>query len=50
MNEQNLKYLKDNIKYMGFGDNLNEALQNNMKEGRPEFQLVYKASYGFISN
>ena len=27
MNEQNLEYLKDNIKYMGFGENLNAELE-----------------------
>jgi hypothetical protein len=43
MNQENLKYLTDNIKYMGFGEKLNEALQNNLKEGKPEFQLSYKA-------
>jgi hypothetical protein len=39
MNEKNLKYLKDNLKYMGFGEKLNSDLENGMKEGKPEFQL-----------
>ena len=42
MNEQNLEYLKDNIKYMGFGDKLNEQLENNLKLGKGEFQLDFK--------
>jgi len=39
MNEKNLKYLKDNLKYMGFGEKLNEDLENGLKEGKPEFDL-----------
>lgn len=39
MNDKNLKYLKDNLKYMGFGDKLNRALENAIKEGKPEFEL-----------
>ena len=39
MNEKNLKYLKDNLKYMGFGEKLNVDLENQLKEGKPEFQL-----------
>lgn len=39
MNEKNLQYLKDNLKYMGFGEKLNADLEDEMKEGKPEFQL-----------
>lgn len=39
MNEENVKYLKDNLKYMGFGDKLNETLENNIREQKPEFTL-----------
>jgi hypothetical protein len=39
MNEKNLKYLKDNLKYMGFGEKLNADLENGLKEGKSEFQL-----------
>ena len=39
MNEQNFQYLKDNIKYMGFGENMSDALEANMKQGKPEFTL-----------
>ncbi len=42
MNEQNFEYLKDNIKYMGFGEKLNEPLENNLKQGKDEFQLDFK--------
>ena len=39
MNEKNVSYLKDNLKYMGFGDKLNSDLEKNINEGSPEFQL-----------
>jgi hypothetical protein len=39
MNEKNLTYLKNNLKYMGFGEKLNSDLENAVKEGKPEFQL-----------
>ncbi len=39
MNEENVKYLKDNLKYMGFGDKLNETMEKNMAEQKPEFTL-----------
>ena len=39
MNEQNLDYLKNNIKYLGFGDKLSSELEKNLREGKPEFEL-----------
>ena len=42
MNEKNFEYLKDNIKYMGFGENLSEQLENNLKQGKDEFNLNFK--------
>jgi len=43
MNNENLQYLTDNIKYMGFGENLKAELEKNMNEGKTEFQLHHKA-------
>lgn len=43
MNEQNLEYLKDNIKYMGFGENLSGQLEDNIKAGKEDFHLGFKA-------
>ncbi|OIR01275.1 hypothetical protein GALL_165630 [mine drainage metagenome] len=43
MNTENQTYLKDNIKYMGFGENMHAELEQNMKEGKADFQLHYKA-------
>jgi len=42
MNEQNFEYLKDNIKYMGFGEKLNEQLENNLQQGKDDFQLNFR--------
>jgi hypothetical protein len=46
MNNENFQYLSDNIKYMGFGEELKPELEKNMTEGKPEFQLQYKAEIG----
>lgn len=43
MNNENLQYLADNIKYMGFGENHKADLEKSMAEGKPEFQLVHSA-------
>ncbi len=45
MNEQNLQYLKDNIKYLGFGEKLFPELQSNMEQGFPEFQLKTQTEF-----
>ena len=42
MNEQNLDYLKGNIKLTGFGENFNAELEKHLKEGKDDFQLAYK--------
>jgi hypothetical protein len=43
MNNENLQYLTDNIKYMGFGENHKADLEKSMTEGKAEFQLVHRA-------
>ncbi len=43
MNNENLQYLTDNIKYMGFGENHKADLEKSMAEGKAEFQLVHRA-------
>ncbi len=43
MNNENFQYLSDNLKYMGFGENLKPELEKNLQEGKDEFQLHYKA-------
>ena len=42
MNEQNLKYLQDNIKYHGFGETLDPELENQLAKGQGEFSLAFK--------
>ena len=42
MNEQNMQYLKDNIKYMGFGEGLAGELEKQLKAGKADFQLQFK--------
>jgi hypothetical protein len=43
MNEKNYEHLKDNLKYLGFGEKLNEDLQKNLAEEKESFQLKYTA-------
>ena len=43
MNNENFQYLSDNLKYMGFGENLKSELEKNLKEGKDDFQLHHKA-------
>jgi hypothetical protein len=43
MNNENLQYLRDNIKYMGFGENMYRELERNLGEGKAEFQLHFAA-------
>lgn len=43
MNEQNFDYLKDNIKYLGFGEKQHEELEAHLKEGKEDFQMTYSA-------
>lgn len=44
MNEQNVNYLKENVKYMGFGEKLHADLEQKLAEGKPEFQLLFQAT------
>jgi hypothetical protein len=43
MNTENLDYLKDNVKYMGFGEQFNTALEENIAKGAATFQLSSKS-------
>lgn len=45
MNEQNLSYLKDNLKYMGFGEKLIPELEKNLQQQPAEFTLKAEANY-----
>lgn len=43
MDQENFDYLKDNIKYMGFGEKLHESLEEHIKKQNDSFQLHFKA-------
>jgi hypothetical protein len=45
MNNDNLKFLSDRIKFAGFGEELNAGLQKAMQEGKPEFQLHFATEF-----
>ena len=46
MNEKNVEYLKDQMKYTGFGDAMENALIANIQKGSPEFKLAHETKYG----
>jgi hypothetical protein len=39
MNENNLEYLQNNLKYLGFGESLNQQLKDAIEKELPEFKL-----------
>lgn len=45
LNEQNFDYLKNSLKYLGFGENLNTALEVRLKEGSDKFTLGATAEF-----
>lgn len=45
MNEKNLDYLKEGLKYMGFGTSLNGALEKYLQGQQPEFRLGLQLPY-----
>ncbi|MCF0075393.1 hypothetical protein LZD49_33250 [Dyadobacter sp. CY261] len=46
MDTRNFEYLKAQIKYTGFGDNLDEQLRAGMQKQLPEFTLHHRATFG----
>jgi hypothetical protein len=45
MNLQNLDYLKENLRLMGFGDKLHADLEKNIGQGFPEFVLKMQSEF-----
>ena len=41
MNQKNFEYLRDQVKYTGFGEGLENDLKQKIQEGNPEFKLAY---------
>ena len=46
MNEKNFDYLKDQIKFTGFGEGLENELKDKLQKQTPEFQIAHKAKFG----
>jgi hypothetical protein len=46
MNEKNYDYLKDQLKYTGFGEGLQNELKEKMEKQTPEFQLTHSQKFG----
>lgn len=46
MNQKNFEYLRDQVKYTGFGESLESALKENMQKQTPQFQLTHSARFG----
>ena len=46
MNEKNFEYLKDQVKFTGFGQDLEAALKENLAKAQTEFRLTHTAQYG----
>ncbi len=46
MNQKNFEYLRDQVKYTGFGEGMENDLKQKMEEGKPEFKLQHQTQYG----
>ena len=46
MNEKNFEYLKDQVKYTGFGEGLESELKAKMQKEEPNFTLSHNVQYG----
>jgi hypothetical protein len=46
MNEKNYDYLKDQLKYTGFGEGLQNELKEKMEKQTPEFELNHSQKFG----
>jgi hypothetical protein len=46
MNQKNLDFLKDQLKYAGFGEDMEAKLKSKMAEQKPEFTLTHQVDFG----
>lgn len=46
MNQKNLEFLKDQLKYTGFGETFDQELKEKMLKGDTEFKLMKEGVYG----
>ena len=46
MNEKNYDYLKNQVKFAGFGEGLDKELREMIETGRPDFKLQHQTKFG----
>jgi hypothetical protein len=46
MNEKNFEYLKDQVKFTGFGEAMENELRDKIRKQSPEFQLYHNTKFG----
>lgn len=46
MNQKNFDYLKDQIKFTGFGEGLENEMKDKIQKQTPEFQIAHAAKFG----
>lgn len=46
MNQKNFDYLKDQVKFTGFGEGLENELKEKMQKQAPEFQITHNTKFG----
>ncbi len=46
MNQKNFDYLKDQVKFTGFGEGLENELKGKIEKQSPDFQIAHKAKFG----
>src|ERR1700761_5522861 len=46
MNEKNYDYLKNQIKFTGFGENHAQELKEFIESGKPEFKIEHQQKFG----
>lgn len=46
MNQKNFEYLRDQVKYTGFGEGLEDSLKEKLSGQKPDFTLSHRTQYG----
>lgn len=46
MNQKNFEFLRDQIKFNGFGETLENVLKENLQKGKTEFKIMHEVSFG----
>lgn len=46
MNQKNFEYLRDQVKFTGFGEGLENELKEKMQKQSPEFQITHNTKFG----